>query len=207
MKANTEPLLPDTFYHIYNRGINGEDIFKSENSYSLFLEKYIFHIEPVARTFAYCLLKNHFHLLIQIKSESDIRAGAEISFPGKTINSIPHFLSNQFAHLFNGYTQVINATFDRTGALFESPFRRISVDNKSYFSQLVHYIHSNPEKHGLVQDFQDYPHSSYHSHLVNNPTRLIREEVLGWFGGIDGFQKIHRNRIDERMLKDFIIEF
>ena len=83
MKSNTELLLPDTFYHVYNRGINGEDIFKLEKHYTLFLNKYIECIEPIANTYAYCLLRNHFHLLIKVKSESEILTAAEMKYPGK----------------------------------------------------------------------------------------------------------------------------
>ena len=72
MKLNIEPLQPDSFYHIYNRGINGENIFKQERNYSYFLKKYALYIEPVAETYAYCLLKNHFHLLIRTRSEEEI---------------------------------------------------------------------------------------------------------------------------------------
>jgi hypothetical protein len=58
MKKNIELLEPDRIYHIYNRGINGENIFKEERNYRYFLEKYAKYIEPIADTFAYCLLKN-----------------------------------------------------------------------------------------------------------------------------------------------------
>jgi putative transposase len=72
MKKNVELLEPDHIYHIYNRGINGENIFKEERNYRYFLEKYAKYIEPIADTFAYCLLKNHFHIAIRTKSEAEI---------------------------------------------------------------------------------------------------------------------------------------
>jgi hypothetical protein len=72
MKKNIELLEPDRIYHIYNRGINGENIFKEERNYRYFLEKYAKYIEPIADTFAYCLLKNHFHIAIRTKSEAEI---------------------------------------------------------------------------------------------------------------------------------------
>ncbi len=68
------PLLYDTYYHIYNRGTNRENIFREERNYEYFLKLYIKHIEPVAETFAYCLLRNHFHVLVRVKSEEEIRA-------------------------------------------------------------------------------------------------------------------------------------
>ncbi len=98
MKTNTERLETDTFYHLYNRGINGEDIFKKERNYAFFLEKYIKYIYPVARTYAYCLLKNHFHLLIRTRSEEEIKA----AFPLNK-NEADKIISLQFSHLFNSY--------------------------------------------------------------------------------------------------------
>ena len=63
---------PDKIYHIYNRGINGENLFKEERNYSYFLNKYASCITAIADTYAYCLLKNHFHLAVKIKSEQEI---------------------------------------------------------------------------------------------------------------------------------------
>ena len=65
-------LLYDTYYHIYNRGVNGEDIFVEERNYDLFLRLFEKHLTPVADLFAYCLLRNHFHLSVRIKSEEEI---------------------------------------------------------------------------------------------------------------------------------------
>ena len=59
---NTLPIQPETFYHIYNRGINGETIFKREENYAYFLLKYDQCVSPIAQTYAYCLLNNHFSL-------------------------------------------------------------------------------------------------------------------------------------------------
>jgi len=206
LKKHTNLLIPNTFYHIYNRGINGEDIFKKEKNYAYFLSQYKLYLEPVADTYAYCLLKNHFHLLIKTKPENDIRSHYETKDNEFIINSIPHFISKQFSHLFNGYTQSINNAYDRTGGLFESPFRCIEVHSDTYFSQLIWYIHFNPQKHGFTDDFRTYPHSSYQSHLQLKATKLKREEVLSWFGDADTYIKYHTCQIDEKGFEKFIIE-
>ena len=70
--TSPSPLLYDTYYHIYNRGVNGEDIFVEGRNYELFLRLCEKHLNPVADLFAYCLLKNHFHLSVRIKSEEEI---------------------------------------------------------------------------------------------------------------------------------------
>jgi REP element-mobilizing transposase RayT len=70
-------LQPDMYYHIFNRGINGENIFREERNYQYFLDLYAKHIDPVAETFAYSLLKNHFHMLIKVRSDSEMLAYAQ----------------------------------------------------------------------------------------------------------------------------------
>lgn len=195
MKANTKPLIPECYYHVYNRGINGEALFKKDKHYDYFLSKYVFHVSAYANTFAYCLLGNHFHFLIQIKTEKEIQDKVEEVYPGKEVLSISTFISNQFAHMFNGYSQSFNNEMRRTGGLFESPFRRIEVNEENYFSQLIVYIHHNPQKHGIVNDFKNYPHSSYSTHLSDRDTYLEREEVLDWFGGREQYEKFHEIEI------------
>ena len=149
---NTSPLQPETYYHIYNRGINGEDIFKKEGNYDYFLLKYTRYINPIADTFAYCLLENHFHLLIRTKSEEEIQTinnnSNRVLNPVRVNKTSSQIISLQFSHFFNGYTQAINKQNDRTGKLFELPFRRIPIENDYYFSRLVYYIHFNPQNMG-----------------------------------------------------------
>ena len=72
--AKQEPLVYGRYYHIYNRGNNGEIIFRSEENYRFFLRQYGHYIEAVAATFAYCLLPNHFHFLIYIRSQEQQEA-------------------------------------------------------------------------------------------------------------------------------------
>jgi putative transposase len=232
MKKNVELLEPDHIYHIYNRGINGENIFKEERNYRYFLEKYAKYIEPIADTFAYCLLKNHFHIAIRTKSEAEI-VDFYVKKKTKTDNvvkvqnlhnvessekqdvkipSVSHIISLQFSFLFNSYAQSINKANNRTGSLFEERFRRILIDSDAYFTELIYYIHHNPNgatfrKHGFVKDFRAYPHSSYHSHLSKAMTRLRRDEVWDWFGNRDEFEKFHIGNPGLDNLDKFIIEF
>jgi REP element-mobilizing transposase RayT len=222
MKTNIEPLQPDSFYHIYNRGINGENIFKEERNYSFFLERYAHYIEPFAETYAYCLLKNHFHLLIRTRPEIIIRQKltnlhAESSEESNVIvqrkpslhleKPIEWMLGNSFSSLFKSYSQSINNTHNRTGRLFEQPFRRILVDSDDYFTELIYYIHHNPQNHGFVEDFKLYPYSSYHSHLSSALTKLRRDEVIDWFGNREAFKKFHSGNQNLDNLGKFRIEF
>lgn len=65
-----QPLLPDTSFHIYNHANGFENIFREAENYRFFLEKYQLHITPIAETYAYCLMPNHFHLVIRIRNSS-----------------------------------------------------------------------------------------------------------------------------------------
>lgn len=193
---NTAPLQPETFYHIYNRGINGEVIFKTEDNYPNFLLKYDQYISLIAETFAYCLLSNHFHFLIRTRSEEEIFSS--LFNPNRVQNPVwvktaSELISLQFSHFFNGYTQAINKQNERTGKLLELPFRRIAVENDAYFSQLVHYIHANPQRDGLIGDFREYSHSSYHSHLSDKPTKLAISQVVEWFVDRSAYKDFHKS--------------
>jgi hypothetical protein len=213
------------FYHVYNRGINGEDIFKEARNYPYFLKLYTKYIPPVAETYAYSLLKNHFHLLIRVRSEEEVIRNtssantnmnanvgrvsnpADVTPPADVTTDAPKRLSNQFSRLFNSYAQAINKAYGRTGGLFEEPFRRIPIDDENHLVQLVYYIHANPQRHGFVADFREYPHSSYHAHLSKLDTQLRRAELINWFGGANAYEKYH---LPNQVLADlgkFEIEF
>jgi len=68
------PLLADHYYHIYSRGINSGTVFFEERNYRYFLKLYSQHIFPIAKTYAYCLMKNHFHFLVSMRSEAVLPA-------------------------------------------------------------------------------------------------------------------------------------
>jgi hypothetical protein len=154
-----------------------------EGNYRYFLQLYARHIEPIANTYAYCLLRNRFHFLVQIKDLT--------GFP-KPVRSDLKQPSQCFSNLFNAYTNALNRACGRTGTLFQRPFGRIEVTSNAYLTWLVVYIHRNPQKHGFVDDYRTWPYSSYHAHLSDRPTHLQREEVLEWFDGIDGLVMSHR---------------
>jgi hypothetical protein len=115
--------------------------------------------------------------------------------------------SRQFSHLFNAYAQAFNRAFNRKSSLFEENFERKWVDAEAYFTHLVQYIHKNPQKHGFVADFRDYPYSSYHSHISTKKTLLQRQAVHSWFGGMKNFEDFHvNNLLLEEMIESYIIE-
>ncbi|WP_139361650.1 hypothetical protein [Spirosoma sp. 209] len=196
------PLEPGRFYHIYNRGINGTSLFPRPQLYRSFLNDYAYFTEPLFDTYAYCLLNNHFHILVRIKEPHEVDSQRWRTERGWTKLSEP---SRLLGHAFNSHAQTVNALTGRTGGLFEGPFHREWVDRDTYFSQLVFYIHSNPLKHGFVSDFTTYPHSSYQSHLSTKPTLLKRQFVLDWFGGHQSYIDFHTGMTREAF-SDFLDE-
>jgi REP element-mobilizing transposase RayT len=165
---------------------------------------YAKYIEPIAETYAWCLLKNHFHLLVRIKDKSEIN---NIELRYSTIEK-PKIIdpSRQFSHLFNAYTQAINKRYDRTGSLFETTFERKLVSSEKYFQQLVFYIHNNPVHHGLVKQISLYPWSSYKTILSTSPTKLMRNEVLEIFGDMENFAYYHNQQQNLEEIESLIIE-
>ncbi len=202
-----QPLEANLFYHIYNRGINGENLFKEERNYPYFLAKYAQYLSPVVETYAYCLLKNHFHLLVEVKDESILNTFYQSKKNHHAgLHSADFIVSKQFARLFSSYTQSINKAIERTGSLFESPFKRILVESDDYFTDLIRYIHQNPQKHGFVKDFREYHHSSYQRHLMKNPTKLQRKQVIEWFGTASEYINAHQQELKESSIDHLIVE-
>jgi putative transposase len=196
------------FYHIYTRGINGTNLFYEERNYTYFLTKYAHYLGDVLDTYAYCLMKNHFHLLVSVKQNLTINPTDLEDQSGLTggLHSPNRIVSKKFSDFFNSYSKSINSAQNRTGGLFETPFRRILVDSDAYFSQLVWYIHFNPQKHGFVNDYRVYPHSSYHSHLSEKSTKLEREKVISWFGNKNTYTSFHSIQHDESDFSKFLFE-
>ena len=206
MKSKPVALDYDKYYHIYNRGNNRENIFFEKRNYRHFLRLYVKHVEPIADTYAYCLLRNHFHLLVRIKTEEEqqtlrVSETLRVSPPFK-----PKKPSQQFGNLFNAYAKAINRAYDRTGSLFTNPFGRVEVTSDAHFVRVVTYIHQNPQKHGFVDDFRTWTYSSYRALISTEPTRLRRDDVLAWFGGRKGFEIAHLEEIDESLIAPLILD-
>jgi putative transposase len=163
------PLIPGEYFHIFNRGNNRENIFLEERNYDYFLRLYAHHTLPVADTYAYCLMKNHFHFLVRIKKGLEPR-------------DFPAGYSKPFSNFFNAYSRSFNRAYGRTGALFQRPFGRIPVTGKFHLIRLIVYIHQNPQKHGFTKDFRDWPYSSFHILHSEPPAFIDGGNILGLFG-------------------------
>lgn len=179
------------FYHIYNKGNNSEKIFFSEENYAYFLKLLTKYIFPVADIYAYCLLNNHFHILVRIKEKNEIEIN-KLKF--STVEKPKEVsASRQFSHFLNAYSQAVNKKYARTGSLFEKRFERKRISDDHYFRQVILYINTNPLKHNLVEKPEDYKWSSYNSHISNAKTKLKRKEVIELFDDVENFVLCHKN--------------
>ena len=198
------PLENGSYYHIYNRGNNSDDIFYEKDNYYHFLRLYEKYIDPIADTFAWCLLKNHFHILVYIKTDSEINKD-QLSY-STVIKPKVISASKQFSHFFNAYTQSINKKHNRTGSLFEKNFERKLVQSEDYFRRLIYYIHNNPVHHGFTKTIEEYPWSSFGSILSPKLTKLKRNRVIHLFDDLENFKYYHSKNQDIRSINDLIIE-
>lgn len=206
------------YYHIYNRGLDKRIIFQDSLDYRMllsYLKNYllpppILQVRPVRRSdiyleidlLVYCLMPNHFHLLIKQKSNKAI-----IKF---------------MRCLTNAYTRYFNNRNKRIGPLFQGCYKAILIESESYLLQLSKYIHRNPlelytmqYRSHLLDRLSEYPYSSYDDYLGIRKTLWVKpQEILSYFASeqqkdnpnlsYKGFvEKVTDTKFD---LSDFIIE-
>lgn len=152
--TSPSPLLYDTYYHIYNRGVNRENIFVEERNYALFLNLFEKHLASVVDLFAYCMLRNHFHVLVRVKPEEVIKtlsvspvnilrnqqgylSNKKANHSTKPLGS--RYVSDQFSNFFNAYAKTINKAYGRTGSLFQHPFGRVPITSDRQFWNVIAY--------------------------------------------------------------------
>lgn len=191
MQNKQAVLTPESTYHIYNRANGSERLFLSDENYRFFLRRYNAYIQPIADTFCYCLMPNHFHFLLRIKTEEELAS----TFPKfETLEKLKLslLLSKQFSHFFSSYTQAFNKQQNRKGSLFMKNFKRKLITDESYFRKVMHYIHYNPIAAGLVKLPEDWKYSSYRTIISKGKTKLQKEEVLSYFNEIKNFIYCHK---------------
>ena len=133
--------FPNAYYHVMNRGAGRLPIFQQDDHRFLFLEllREIHGMFNVG-VHAYCLMDNHYHLLLSTPNAN---------------------LSRVMRHLNGVYTQRYNRSAETDGALFRGRYKSILVDVDSYLLNVSRYIHMNPVAAGLVKTATRYPWSSY----------------------------------------------
>jgi len=180
-----EILEKDYLYHIYNRGINSENIFLSDENKTYFLKLLSKYLSEKIDVYAYCLMNNHFHIVLKIIEEERI-------------------VTQSFSNFFNAYAKAFNKQNQRTGSLFEKHFKRIKIQDDNYLRNIIQYVHLNP-KHHLNINYNTYKYSSFQAMISISETKLARREVLSYFDGIDNFIYCHDFK-NEILSEKFIFE-
>jgi len=183
-------LEKEKYYHIFNRGNNKENIFLEDQNYLYFMSLYKKYIYPIADTFAFCLMPNHFHFLVRIKDD-------KTSMGSETFGISNRPVWKPFADFFNSYSKAFNKKYNRTGSLFEYKFKRNEVNTFDYLRELVIYIHRNPVKHRFADDYKNYKYSSYQAIKGKAKTEVCKDEVINWFDSVENFIFCHKKGLTD----------
>jgi putative transposase len=142
-------VYPGAYYHVMSRGNEQKEIFKSQRDREKFLEYLASANERYGAIIqAYCLMSNHYHLLLETPE-----------------GNLPQIMR----HINGAYTTYFNVKRKRSGHLFQGRYKAILVDADSYAAELSRYIHLNPIRVGLAERSEDYPWSSYRSYIGQSP--------------------------------------
>lgn len=164
------------YFHVFNRGSDKKAIFLSQTDYLRFASKMeeLSRLEGV-KVLAYCLMKNHYHLLLREVSEADIA---------------------RFMKRLNGsHALYFNLKYKHSGHLFQGPYQDRPVTDKAYLLQVSAYIHNNPWVLGV--DPESYRWSSYSSYLSGMSSWVSKDDVLNLFDEINK-PEAYRSFVDSR---------
>ncbi|MBX9783843.1 MAG: hypothetical protein K2X48_11195 [Chitinophagaceae bacterium] len=197
-------LAPSEFYHIYNRGNNQQPIFFNDDNYLFFIQKIRTQLLPVSNIIAWCLMPNHFHLLIQANEES---VKERNSFGGKPMQEFAY----RTGIMLSSYTQAINKQNQTSGSLFQQKTKakilleEINGTRISYLENCFYYIHQNPLAAHLVTDLKDWPFSSYPDYAGLRNGTLCNKEVFFAATGLSSEQLIHKSSlaVNEKIISKF----
>jgi REP element-mobilizing transposase RayT len=209
-------LKPDTCYHIFNHANGFENVFNENENFRYFLEKYRVYISPIAETYAYCLLPNHFHLVVRIrkrevieelirrKNSTALMNSSKVPNDGKiegekiiSNETIEKYLSKQFSNLFSCYTQSFNKMYKRMGSLFIKNFKREIILDKEYFMNAVVYTHRNPIHHGFCRKYSDWGYCSYAEIIEGKSTIIEVEKLIKTWGAKNDYIEWHARNLEK----------
>ena len=173
-------LVPGETYHVYNRGVDRQPLFFERENYLFFLRrvrKYLLgqtsevletsEVFPVT-ILAYCLMPNHYHLLLTPHDEA---------------------LSRRMQRLGISYTKAVNKGHARVGPLFQGAFQAIRIKEEGHLVHLTRYLHLNPVLGGLVERPEDWEFSSYREYVgLRGGTLPTPESVLEQFGTVEAYR-------------------
>ncbi|WP_417197055.1 transposase [Bizionia sp.] len=192
-----QPFEAEHFFHLYNRGNNDENIFLEQENYSYFLVLMKKYLLSVADVYSYCLLPNHFHIIIKFKEESQQEVGK---------NNSKISLHQPISNMMNAYTKAINKRYNRRGSLFQEHLKRIKITEENYLRNLIIYVNTNSTHH-QIEDYRTYKHSSYDALISDQETSIKRDEVIELFSDVNNFKHVlSSKKLNIETLQELILE-
>lgn len=175
-------VFKNAFYHVFNRGINKQKIFLSEDDCVLFLKKLNGLRKKYDHSiYAFCLMPNHFHISIQTRKTP---------------------ISKIMSSLATSYSMYFNRTYQHFGPVFQNRFKSILIQNDSYFLKLSQYIYLNPVRAGLVLDPINYKFSSIREALGKEPLNFLDQDIVRLIGETKGSQAEYKKFIYDGISED-----
>lgn len=170
MPYRLNPSCENEYFHVYNRGNNYEDIFFEENNYYFFLSRLNKYFLDQIDLVAFCLMPNHYHLLVKINETG--------------------FLEKGMQKFSLSYVKAINKKYGKIGHLFQSRYKSKLIPGNDYLLHLSRYIHLNPVRANLVKKPENWRHSSYRHYIGLENQKYIKSRIiLEQMGGCDKYKK------------------
>lgn len=174
MSTKFDIITPGGFFHICDRAVGDELLFRRAEDYTDWMSRIEKYILPVAELHAYCLMNNHYHLLIRALETTD-----------------HDLFSTQMSRLQSTYAKDYNRTYDRKGGLFMRPFARREILNEAQLAWVFWYIHRNPLHHGISLNWETWAYSSYPFYINNTPSIITTNFCTELFGGLEQLKAHH----------------
>jgi len=200
MPRRKEPLVTGEIYHVFNRGVEKRPIFENARHYQRFLDLLPFYTrshhlkfstlsgkereeviskktgEKLVEILCYCLMPNHFHLML--KQSSD------------------HGIKNFMRIVADSYSHYFNITKERVGPLFQGKFKAVRIEDDAQLLHVSRYIHLNPVVTELVKEPEDYDWSSYLEYIAKKKGFSITEIILDQFKSITFYKNFVHDYAD-----------
>ena len=187
------PLLPGHVYHLQSWANGDEKLFREQENYRFFLERFIKYAYPVAELYSYSLLPDHFDLVVKIRNIEDIEKHFNLLKPELEFDAtqVSTFIMKCFSNMLNSYAKSFNKVYKRRGSVFIDYVRRVELISKADLCNTIIQIHKAPLYFGCCKRIEHWKWSSYQNYNSCFPYIVTTNTVLELFGGRKSFFTCH----------------